>query len=61
MEIVEVASLLHDIQDWKYSGSEAAAATTVQVFIVKPVAADLSATQVDMLCFAGLPATSRLC
>ena len=33
LEIVEVASLLHDIQDWKYSGSEAAAATTVQVHL----------------------------
>ena len=31
LEIVEVAALLHDIQDWKYSGSETASADTVQV------------------------------
>lgn len=30
-EVVEVASLLHDIQDWKYSGSETAGATAAQV------------------------------
>jgi hypothetical protein len=33
LELVEIASLLHDIQDWKYSGSETAAATTVQVCV----------------------------
>jgi len=32
LEIVEVASLLHDIQDWKYSGSETAGAATIQVW-----------------------------
>lgn len=31
LEVVEVASLLHDIQDWKYSGSEVAGANAVQV------------------------------
>ena len=31
LEVVEVASLLHDIQDWKYSGSETAGANAVQV------------------------------
>lgn len=33
LELVEIASLLHDIQDWKYSGSETAAATTVQEYL----------------------------
>ena len=31
LEIVELASLLHDIQDWKYSGSETVGAATAQV------------------------------
>lgn len=33
MEIVEMASLLHDIQDWKYSGSETAATSTVKEYL----------------------------
>ena len=33
LEVVEVASLLHDIQDWKYSGSEVAGANAVQVSV----------------------------
>ncbi|KAL0020408.1 hypothetical protein WJX77_000208 [Trebouxia sp. C0004] len=33
LELVEIGSLLHDIQDWKYSGSETAAATTVQEYL----------------------------
>ncbi|KAL0037341.1 hypothetical protein WJX79_002961 [Trebouxia sp. C0005] len=33
LELVEIASLLHDIQDWKYSGSETAAATTVEEYL----------------------------
>ena len=36
LELVEIASLLHDIQDWKYSGSETAAATTVKVGLSMP-------------------------
>ena len=31
LEIVELASLLHDIQDWKYSGSETAGPVIIQV------------------------------
>lgn len=31
VEVVEIASLLHDIQDWKYSGSETAGANAAQV------------------------------
>ena len=30
-EIIEHAALLHDVADWKYSGSEDASRTTVQV------------------------------
>ncbi|KAA6425400.1 MAG: hypothetical protein FRX49_04893 [Trebouxia sp. A1-2] len=33
LELVEIASLLHDIQDWKYSGRETAAATTVEEYL----------------------------
>ena len=33
LEVVEIASLLHDIQDWKYSGSEVAGANAVQVTV----------------------------
>ena len=36
LELVEIASLLHDIEDWKYSGSETAAATTVKVGVSMP-------------------------
>ena len=36
LELVEIASLLHDIQDWKYSGSETAAETTVKVGLSMP-------------------------
>ena len=31
LEVVELASLLHDVQDWKYSGSVTAGAATIQV------------------------------
>lgn len=31
MEVVELASLLHDVQDWKYSGSVTAGAAAIQV------------------------------
>lgn len=40
LELVEIASLLHDIQDWKYSGSETAAATTVKVGLSIALLAD---------------------
>jgi hypothetical protein len=30
-EIIEHAALLHDVADWKYSGSENASRNTVQV------------------------------
>ncbi|KAL3159870.1 hypothetical protein ABBQ38_010270 [Trebouxia sp. C0009 RCD-2024] len=33
LEVVELAGLLHDIQDWKYSGSETAGAVTIQAFL----------------------------
>ena len=31
MHLVEVAALLHDVQDWKYSQSESASRASVQV------------------------------
>ena len=32
-----MAALLHDIQDWKYSGSETAGATAIQVWLRPPL------------------------
>jgi HD superfamily phosphohydrolase len=32
--VVELAALLHDVQDWKYSHSTAAGTQAVQVFLL---------------------------
>ncbi len=33
VHLVEVAALLHDVQDWKYSQSESASSIAVQVML----------------------------
>eukprot|EP00947_MAST-08B_sp_MAST-8B-sp1_P003083 g3083.t1 len=48
LELVELAALLHDIDDWKYSGSETAGVEAARAFLEKE---GVAAGKIDRVCF----------